>query len=516
MPPPSSARGTQSPRPRGNKISKREQAALDIPSRDSSRTHGPITLPLDHEDVNKAKAAVRSYNNEYAKMLAKYGLVALIDVAYKGAMDAKHPFAKNKTFRKLANWRRYGLPLLASSPEILLECLLGEGVAPSVPIRSELKDLYDATGDETAEHSAWIQRYGQAFAPCQYVRELVSRDGESPTPNEIKKVVQLLLQYVSGEDEFAQQNAQIDCISRNVNTTEEDIEDGFHYFLEGMDHRARNILTFASALTQRVAELDEADHDIAMPWTLKYVGYARTAADRFKSYSEDRSQSWLTELMRNVFQFAFPQRGFKLDTHVIYFCTSLEECQIGEELLSRCGQAYFETGSGFGVTAAGLSVQSANTADLSHKKALGLWEMTMRFRLHNYDFFSRNMALEEERMDKYEEYLDHLRTTVVQSTQDIDDAENSKSELRDNNKKLQAELEQCYGETKTPEDLRESSEALEKLQTNLEHSLTCVNTHGTLSASVAAHEVHKQQQASIALQIDALVASGYDERSPSI
>lgn len=136
-------------------------------------------------------------------------------------------------------------------------------------------------------------------------------------------------------------------------------------------------------------KLEDADHDVRIPWTFKYVGYARTAAGRFATYRDDKTQSWLTELVRNAFQYTFPDRGFKLDAYVIYFCISPQECEFDEEILSRCGQAYLETGTGFGVTPAGVSVKSANeTWNYTNAQAQDLWKRTMRFRLNKYVFYT--------------------------------------------------------------------------------------------------------------------------------
>jgi hypothetical protein len=251
-------------------------------------------------------------------------------------------------------------------------------------------------------------------------------------------------------------------MSGNVTTTKQDIGNGFHRFLEGMEHRARNVLTFCSALQQRLSELDKADYDVPMPSTLKYAEYARTDAGFLNNYSEDRAESWLMELTRDVYQYAFPARGSKVETHVIYFCTSLEECQMGEEILSRCGQAYLETGSGFGVTAAELSVNSANTKDFTHGKALQLWNTTLRFRLHNYDFFSRNMDREEECMNVYEEYLEHRKKSKVRFTQDIKAIEDRKQYLHEEAARLKAKLEEIRKNTISQDKLRERLEAVKQ------------------------------------------------------
>jgi hypothetical protein len=489
---------TQSPPAKRHKrISARERLGLGRPL---PRAFPNIRLPLEPDQVRIAEEAVRGRNYEYERQFKKHGFAAVIDLAYKDCMASGHPFSKKKPFNQLAQWRQHGLPLLASSPESLLECFLGEGVAISVSLYEELRDLYDAAEDDPSENSVWIQRYGQAFAPCQYVRELVNKYGEAPTPNEVKEVVQVLRQYVSGDNQYARQNAAVESQSRKVRTTEQDIKDGYHYFLRGDDHRARQILTFCAAVEQRLSEIDEEDYDVTMPWTFKYVGYARKAADRFKSYSADQSQSYLTELVRNAFRHVFPDLGFKIDAHVIYFCTCIEECQLGEELLSRIGQAYLETGTGFGITAAGIAVSSANTSDFNFGQAKQLWDMTMQFRMDSYDFFFENMEREGKRVTEYESYLRALKQTIP-ATQDVEDNESYKSQLREEIGTLRAELEQVQEGITSSGDSHKKYESLRTAQHNLEQAISTSSQPHLLPVMGG---VHKHAAATLATEIDAL------------
>jgi hypothetical protein len=148
-----------------------------------------IILPLGPDEVRTTEAAVRERNKKHEETPKEYELVAIIDRAWKDARDAGYPFFKKKPFKEIGYWRQHSLQLLASPPGPLLECFLGEGVAPCVSFLQELREFYNASGDEISDHSAWVQRYGQAFAPCHYVRELVNKNNESPTPEEIERAI---------------------------------------------------------------------------------------------------------------------------------------------------------------------------------------------------------------------------------------------------------------------------------------------------------------------------------------
>lgn len=124
-------------------------------------------------------------------------------------------------------------------------------------------------------------------------------------PHEATKAIQVLRRYASGDKQYAKQNAEIDNRTRKGNSEEEDITDGHHFFLEGHVHRAKQVLTFCAALEKRISEIDKSDSDMPLPWTIKYIGYTESAADRIASCIPDRSQSWLSELVRNVLRYLF-------------------------------------------------------------------------------------------------------------------------------------------------------------------------------------------------------------------
>jgi hypothetical protein len=170
-----------------------------------------------------------------------------------------------------------------------------------------------------------------------YARELVSKDGNPPTPNQLKQVIEVLRGYVSGDARLHQQNAKIDSLS-NLKSSEEDIAGGYHVFLAGKPHRVVILLRFCYALEKQLTALSPAEHeDPFLP--LIYVGFAAEPKNRFREYTEERNQSWLTELFLMVCRYLFGITGFNLKQYVICFMTSHEECKIGEELLTRSGMA---------------------------------------------------------------------------------------------------------------------------------------------------------------------------------
>jgi hypothetical protein len=450
---------------------------LDIPSWRSNRKHDAIVLPLDEDEIREAEAEVRPFNTQYSEMLNSYGCIAIIDLAYRESRKAQHLFTnpdKQKNIGSLRSWRQFGAPLLCSSENDILTCLHNEGIAPSVATRKSLRDLFSTDGDHVGDKSEWMQRCSQAFTPCIYIRELVDSDGKSPTPIEAERAIELLRQYVSGDDEFAIQNTEIDNLSRGVDNTVDDIKQGFHYFLDGLRQRAASVLTFCAALEKLLSKFDESSRSMPLPWTLKYIGYVETASVPFPSYSADSNQSWFSELLRNVFRYLDSERGFQLDTHVIFFCVCREECKIGEVLLSRSAQAYIETGTGMGVAPAGLSISFSKINEMKHGDAIRLWKLTMKFRYRGP--FVRDLTEHESLLPEYNKYVESVRATMKKrekKTEKKPEAKRKKKPKRDPEERarllqqakdtiaaLKAEIEEIKARTVPMAELEEDYQKL--------------------------------------------------------
>ncbi|OAL47348.1 hypothetical protein IQ07DRAFT_137246 [Pyrenochaeta sp. DS3sAY3a] len=349
-----------------------------------------------------------------------------------------------------------GIPLLASSPVNVLEAFLGKGIAPSLSGDKNLQELYDDESGIPEENSAWIQRGHVEFAPCIYVRELVNEDNHSPTPAQLLKVIRVLREYASGDDEFAAQNAEIERKSRHVHSDEDDIKNGHHIFFLGKWKRVQSLLTFCSALEQRLSEIEEKD--IPVPWTLKYVGYAKCAAKRLYSYKKDNSQSWLSVPVRNATQYLFPDSLFELKTHVMFFCVFFEE-----KLLSRIGQAYYETGTGLGVVLGGVQVSSADLGNVAFKEASRMWNNTAKFR-ESVGVLEENLGQESQKSAAYQRYA------AEEKAKEASEKKKWTREMRVMTREYQRDVNECGKEAESPTELSKlrgdefirEAEALEK------------------------------------------------------
>lgn len=217
--------------------------------------------------------------------------------------------------------------------------------------------------------------------------------------------------------------------------------------------------------------------DLPLPWTRKYVGYAKSASHRISSYNGDHSQSWFSVLLRSVFQYLYPDQGFQLVTHVAAFCVCSEECKLGEELLSRSAQAYYDTGTGMGVAPAGCNVSSANIEDMSARDAKRLWALAMAFRMHGE--FNRNVARDMEDLPVYVEYIkSRNRRRTIPCTQDADQLAGAIRKKKEEIKSLRSLIAHIE---ETPIPLEEVDKAHERLHA----AIKIVTNHPALEKDLA-------------------------------
>jgi hypothetical protein len=151
--------------------------------------------------------------------------------------------------------------------------------------------------------------------------------------------------------------------------------------------------------------IDEKRRDSPAPFTLKYVGYTRTAADRQSSCDEDQPQIWLATLVRNVCKLLFPDSNFHLEKNVVAYCCSHKECEFAEEIFTSTTYAYCEAGLGFCVTPAGGSISSSDLDKLNHKEAVEKWAKTDEFRMSIMPYYDMNMTSLKDKVVPYEAYV---------------------------------------------------------------------------------------------------------------
>jgi hypothetical protein len=161
-----------------------------------------------------------------------------VDAAYNKSREANHPFYRNATYEldNLHAWRKTGIALLASTPNVIFTAILGGSLLRRL-VRSKAEDkelcgYFDESDTVDEKHHQWAKRKTpiEEFALNVYMREYVSKNGKSPTSNMLQYVIVMLRYYVSGMEVHYKTITKINSQSKNKSTPEE-IKKRLHHYL---------------------------------------------------------------------------------------------------------------------------------------------------------------------------------------------------------------------------------------------------------------------------------------------
>ncbi|EOA82416.1 hypothetical protein ACJQWK_04656 [Exserohilum turcicum] len=100
---------------------------------------------------------------------------------------------------------------------------------------------------------------------------------------------------------------------------------------------------------------------------------------------------------------------FHWKTYIVGFPTSVEERQLGEEIYFQITQSYYDTGLGFNIAPAGLSIQSANKLSPDKSKQL------RSIRNDSKTYQDQIQAEVNTSLPKYKEFADLPHQTAQES-----------------------------------------------------------------------------------------------------
>jgi hypothetical protein len=382
-----------------------------------------IQLPVDPAQQQIASLRVRPSQFHYALLFEELGYLGILDAAWGECQMVRpqHSFvtSSDSSLSELNAWKVAGVPLLSDIPPAILQSLLDSTLSHKIcvpaPEHNKVFEHFDRTNldaflkvGHAAKISYWVTRQqALTFTPVIYVRIFHGKDGLSPTPKQLRQVLEYLRMYVSGLRANDKVCAEIDNQTRPTTSTEADIAAGRHYYLKGKDTRAEQLLTFIAALSQALdgqVPPGSAAQDLPFARTLKYFGYTKDFARRTREHDTD-SSSWLMELFDHVCRLLFRDEArvpvFRFESYVVAYPISYQECQIGHELLCRSGGGYYYTGLGFNIQDAGVRVTSADLSGVPHGVATGMWKACEDARNSNPIWETRLCADFNQFFDKY-------------------------------------------------------------------------------------------------------------------
>ncbi|KAF7569283.1 hypothetical protein A1F97_02588 [Pyrenophora tritici-repentis] len=166
----------------------------------------------------------------------------------------------------------------------------------------------------------------------QKTLEAIVGEGHAPTPNEFKKVTKRLLDYVSGKFRSFVAASELDNIRATTKSCAKDIQNGHHWCLEGSQQRAMQVMTFCTALNDRIGQLPDDQLDKPFPKSFKYVGYALSVT-RCLQQHVTVDTSWFHHMVQAAFRVAVEDGKYRFESHPVCFLVE-HESRIAEPLTS--------------------------------------------------------------------------------------------------------------------------------------------------------------------------------------
>jgi hypothetical protein len=163
------------------------------------------------------------------------------------------------------------------------------------------------------------------------------------------RTIKRLQAYVPGLSNSSKDAARLDNVRETTETSIEDIGNGQYRFLQGSPTRVTQILTFCTALQDRIQELPTGARDKPFTKSHKYVGYSISVSTRIKE-RENTDTSWLHHMIQDASRLELEDEKplFRFDTYAVCFLFR-DEGRVAEALIGVISNSMIETGGGFDV-----------------------------------------------------------------------------------------------------------------------------------------------------------------------
>ncbi|KAL1640762.1 hypothetical protein SLS58_006584 [Diplodia intermedia] len=323
--------------------------------------------------VENIQPAIKA-GNKYAKLLA----VSYHDMLRAVWEDERNERRALKNI-ELAQWLHITLPIMATMTGPILNEIICGNIA------------YAAKHDQTIGD---IMKFYQANAPQRpaiYNVVLVDEYGNSPTPNELDKVLDILEKYPERDyDELAEKiDGLIHAPSLSTDPAKRPLTHSRRYLRTANNHmysieRLVNLKTFCKSLKHRFEGMTSLDRLLPLDHPLGLFGWSIDADARKSHHLSHQSSNYIMNLTEAVCQHLYENdvlfMQYRMQAYPICFLAEPEQ-SIAAELLFTCiGDGYIHAGGGFSHHNAGENNDSAN------KLPATVWDAQARFVLKNTPF----------------------------------------------------------------------------------------------------------------------------------
>jgi hypothetical protein len=316
----------------------------------------------------------------YDKAL-RAGCIVVAQLAWRHTRELQHPLAGETMHER--EWKLNGRNILWSMYAPVREAIINGNLAEEFLNTHRLEPL--VLFDQASE---WM-RESRGDAPVIYLIGLVSRDngGTSPTPSELRQVIRLLQQYMSGEAKHIKRAIEVDAaLAAQPRSTAADIKNGHQYYLckrkagprRRVATRKGEVLAFCKALEERLDSLPKNAENTPLEKPLQYIGYAFNYMKRMAQHMHGES-SYLIHLVNSVCQVLFPGK-YNLEPFPVCFLAANSEVRLAELLLTMLADSFATNGGGFNIHMPGLNNSSADMGAWSVADAADFWAEREKFR----------------------------------------------------------------------------------------------------------------------------------------
>ena len=185
-------------------------------------------------------------------------------------------------------WTSTAVRIMCSMPRgVLNHVVYGNLSAAFKAGQPDIAHLYKTEGVPEHEQSSWMHRCNEPDAPAIYVIVLVDQNGHSPTPYQLREIVEMLRRYSTGGD--PEEAHEIDRAYGREETSLDNAVAGARHWLNGDELKAAKLHTFCSALRRRIDAMPFSDQDKPLPRPLHYVGYTFSIKQRMKQHQQQTS-----------------------------------------------------------------------------------------------------------------------------------------------------------------------------------------------------------------------------------
>lgn len=349
--------------------------------------------------------------------------------------------------------------------------LLGNLVKKWLDEDPEITKLYgEIPSASDSEHPAgnelttdWLAN-SATVAPGHYVRYLVDKDGNAPSPNQLLQAIALMRQYASSDcdPKLASDIDTVNGLRVKKSSREDDDQASTFYFLcSDKNKRIRSasrvdgILKFCTCLERRLQAVPDELRDEPDVRPLSYTGYALMVMQRTKKHEGDGT-SYLMAFVEHVLWYM--DLCFYWESFVTSFSTSYDEARLGEIIINALSHSYHDTSYGVAVHPAGENCGSAQMRDKPHAEVEKCWADCKLFRF-NKTPYEANMAQEVENIKRAAENRDATKRAQRATIEGLKHAVQAEAPSYTSMRELRAKTS-LLERVELPDNVRASIEAV--------------------------------------------------------